>query len=118
MRCSMLALAFASVVVLYTPLATAQSDATCIAYLEADAAYEAAEREAKAAGSAACEKAIAPYVSACNAARAKQSACNDAWTRFTRADSRRFSICENYKSVRDGSCASATRESDAARELQ
>ena len=95
----------------------AQTDKTCIAYMEADAAYESAEIAAKAAGDAACKSAITPYIAACNAARAKQSACDEAWTKFTKANTRRFSICSDYKSVRDGSCATATRQSDAAKEL-
>ena len=110
--------AVALVLALALPVSSfAQSDGTCVAYMEADAAYESAEKAAKAAGDAACKKANAPYISACNAARAKQSACNDAWTKFTEADSRRFSICSNYKSVSDGSCANATRQSDSAREI-
>lgn len=110
--------AVALVLALVSPVsAFAQSDETCVAYMEADAAYEAAEKAAKAAGDAACEKAITPYVSACEAARTKQSACDDAWTTFTEIEGRRSSICSNYKSVRDGSCAIATAQSDSAREI-
>lgn len=56
-----------------------QSDETCVAYMEADAAYAEAEKEAYAAGHEACDHAIAPFVAACEAARKNSGqACNAA----------------------------------------
>lgn len=110
-------IAVALILTIVSPVSSfAQSDETCVAYMEADAAYEVAEKAARAAGDVACEKAVAPYISACTSARARQSACDEAWTKFTEAKTRRLAICSNYKSVRDGSCANATRQSDSARD--
>jgi len=69
-------LVFASALLLAVPLPlAAQSDKTCIAYMEADATYEVAEKEA----AAACDKAVAPYYDACRVARdSSQDACDNA----------------------------------------
>lgn len=111
MRLSKLAFAFISVATLFAPPAAAQSVETCIAYMEADAAYEAVEEEA----AAACDKAVAPYQEACRLAKHRsRDTCDQAIDAESVAVGRAQFPCFGPKERNSPECKSLTEAVEAA----
>ena len=111
MQFSRLAFAFISVATLFAPPAAAQSVETCIAYMEADAAYEAAEEEA----ATACDKAVAPYQEACRLAKHRsQDTCDQAIDTGSVTIGRAPIACAGPRERNSPECKSRTAAAEAA----